>query len=200
MISLKQGGTLLLLVLLSLPSRLGATQAPFDIDLQELDRDKPAPPPKVGKTRVKKVIPAAAPPRVGKPRRTAADAAGFLHYTVEPGDHIFKILMARFSMSNEAAERLIPEIIRINDISNIKNLTIGRTLLIPGNGRQWHTARPAQRLATAAGPEAPGAASPRTGIPGKQAAPPKPAPVTVAPAATNPRRSRDRGNHQDSPD
>jgi hypothetical protein len=36
-------------------------------------------------------------------------------------------------MSNDRAEELLPEIIRINDISNIKNLQVGQKLLIPAS-------------------------------------------------------------------
>jgi hypothetical protein len=39
-------------------------------------------------------------------------------------------------MSNEAAERLIPEIARINHISNVKNLKVGQVLLIPTKGKE----------------------------------------------------------------
>lgn len=140
--TLKQGVTLVLLALLSLPSQLHAQPAPFEIDLKELDRQKPAvsakPEPK--KAEKGKRTPARAA-RTGKVPQTSADTSDYLRYTVKPGDHIFKILMVRFGMSNEAAERLIPEIIRINYISNIKKLAVGRTLLIPRKGQHEHAAR-----------------------------------------------------------
>lgn len=140
MISLKQPGTLLLLVLLSLPSQIFAAPAPFDLDLKELDRQEPASHKSEKKVQKTKSAPAA---RTGKERPTSADNSEPTRYTVQPGDHIFKILMVHFGMSNEAAERLIPEIARLNDISNIRHLTIGQTLLIPGKRQreQEHVAR-----------------------------------------------------------
>jgi len=69
--------------------------------------------------------------RKEKPPQRPTEEAGYVRYTVKPGDHIFKILMVNFGMSNDAAERLIPEIVRINHISNIRKLTVGETLLIP---------------------------------------------------------------------
>ena len=50
----KQGGTLLLLALLSLPAQLHAAQSPFDIDLKELDKGTPAVSPKAEKKTTKK--------------------------------------------------------------------------------------------------------------------------------------------------
>jgi len=151
----KQGGTLLLLALLSLPAQLHAAQSPFDIDLKELDRENPTVPPKAEKkktaTKAKKEAPTPTPAKSGKVQHKAAaptsEAEGeseYIRYTVKPGDHIFKILVARLGMSNEAAERLIPEIIRVNNITNIKRLTVGRTLLIPGKARQEHLAKSAR--------------------------------------------------------
>jgi hypothetical protein len=203
MISLKQGGTLLLLALLSLPSRLHAAPAPFDIDLKELERQKPAASPKPEKKKVQKGKKAPAETaRIGKARRSSADNPDYARYTVKPGDTIFKILMVRFGMSNEAAERLIPEIIRINNISNIKSLTVGRTLLIPSKGQQKRAARSAKKEKTPKTEEASEAAamlekalklegqgaagSPDVKTPGVHAAPPSEMenmPVAPAPAA-----------------
>jgi hypothetical protein len=156
--SLKQGGTLLLLALLSLPAQLLAAQSPFDIDLKELDRENPAVSPKAEKKKIvkkpKKEAPVAAPAKSAKVPKAAAPAGepesepGYIRYTVKPGDHIFKILVARLGLSNEVAERLIPEIIRVNKITNIKKLTVGRTLLIPDKARQEHLAKSAQPART----------------------------------------------------
>lgn len=162
MITLKQGTTLLLLALLSLPTSALAVPASFDIDLRELDRQQPVPAPKTVRKKVQKVKkkPAAA----AKPRSersvAAAEDRGYLRYTVRPGDHIFKILIVRFGMSNEAAERLIPEVARVNRLANIRRLTIGETLLIPGQGRHERPARSAksvrgQQRAEASRPAAP---------------------------------------------
>jgi hypothetical protein len=123
-----------------------AAPAPFGIDVKELDRKAPVEAPKAEKKKAKKAQ--SAPVAASKPvkvHREAGSEAGYTRYTVKPGDHIFKILVGRFGMSNETAERLIPEIIRVNDIPNIKALTVGRTLLIPSGGKQEHVAKSAQR-------------------------------------------------------
>jgi len=182
--SFKQGGTLLLLALLALPAQLHAAQSPFDIDLKELDRENPPVSPKVEKKekkqpkKAKKETPAAAPAKSPKVHKAATaneaeSESGYIRYTVKPGDHIFKILVARLGMSNEAAERLIPEIIRVNNITNIKKLTVGRTLLIPDKARQERLAKSAQ----------PGKVRHRREREAEAtAAPVPPAPVVVTPA------------------
>ena len=204
MITLKQGGSLLLLALLSLPSQKlnaappefaidvkeldqrdrqkpavpkktePAKKAPasFDLDVKELDRRKPAAASQPEKKKAKKVQKAekkaSASAASGKARTSAE---GAVPYTVKPGDHIFKILMGPFGMSNEAAECLIPEVIRINKIENIKKLRVGQTLLIPRKGD-------AERGETPSDKEK-----------GEKAAPapvPRPAPAPVAPAPAAP--------------
>ena len=209
---LKKGGALLLLALLSLPAQLHAA-SPFDIDIKELDRENKAVPPKTEKkktNKARKEVPAAAAVKSGKghaaARSTAANGGEgeYLRYTIKPGDHIFKILVGRFGMSNEAAERLIPEILRINKISNIRTLTVGHTLLIPGKGLQERLAKSAQQgknrhrkgreseavalPRAAAQPEAKGGAAPAPPIeiPLERMAPPPPpeaGKVASAPAA-----------------
>ncbi|HIJ94846.1 MAG TPA: LysM peptidoglycan-binding domain-containing protein [Desulfuromonadales bacterium] len=52
-------------------------------------------------------------------------------YTVKSGDHLFKILMRDFGLSNEEADVFIDEIRRENNIYDIKRLKIGQTILIP---------------------------------------------------------------------
>jgi hypothetical protein len=145
MMSLKQPGTLLLLVLLSLPSAVIAA-APFDLDLKELDRQEPAAHKSEKKVqKLKRTRTSAA--KGGN--ESSADNAEPTRYTVKPGDHIFKILEVHFGMSNEAAERLIPEIARLNNLSNVKQLTIGQTLLIPqrprNQERREHAARSGEK-------------------------------------------------------
>lgn len=130
MISLKQGGNLLILALLSLPSQIHAKVEPFDLDLKELQRMEPV----GGATSLKKSKPArrraSAPHARGAQKK--GDQGAVARYTVKRGDHIFKILMAHFGMSNAAAERMIPRILRINDIPDIRHLAVGQTILIPG--------------------------------------------------------------------
>lgn len=142
----------LLLALLSLPYQLHAAPPQYEIDLKELDRQKPAPAPKPAKKEAP--APRRAPAKKEARGETPRSAQGappssasgeYVRYTVKPGDHIFKILMLNFGMSNDAAERLIPEIVRINNISNIKALTVGRTLLIPTQGKQAASGRHARK-------------------------------------------------------
>ena len=140
MISLKQGGNLLLLALLCLPSQIHATAGPFDLDLKELERQEPAGPAKSQKKTRDAKKSSVAGAMSGKVRQIPADNSDAARYTVQPGDHIFKILVLHFGLSSEAAERLIPEIIHLNNISNIRRLTIGQTILIPGKVEQEHKA------------------------------------------------------------
>jgi hypothetical protein len=101
-------------------------------------------------------------------------------------------LVTRLGISNEAAERLIPEILRVNHITNIKKLTVGRTLLIPDKVRQEHLAKSAQPGRTRHKREheeevlsAPGTSAPIPAAPAQTAAktePSAPAPVLKTPA------------------
>ena len=52
-------------------------------------------------------------------------------YTVKSGDHLFKILMRDFGLSNEEADVVIDEIRRENNIYDIRRLKIGQTIMIP---------------------------------------------------------------------
>jgi hypothetical protein len=54
-----------------------------------------------------------------------------ISYTVKPGDHLFKILMRDYSLSNNEAESFIEEIKRENNIYDIKRLKIGQKITIP---------------------------------------------------------------------
>jgi len=98
-----------------------ATQEPYDIDLKELRR----PPLRRAKEQ--------RPPHGAKrPAPAAATAKGKnSSYTVRPGDHLFLILMQRYGLSNEAAEKLIPEIMRMNGIRKAESLSVGQQLTIP---------------------------------------------------------------------
>lgn len=98
-----------------------ATQEPYDIDLKELRR----PPLRRAKEqrpshRAKGPVPA-----------TATAKGKNSSYTVRPGDHLFLILMQRYGLSNEAAEKLIPEIMRMNGIRKAESLSVGQRLTIP---------------------------------------------------------------------
>jgi len=52
-------------------------------------------------------------------------------YTVKPGDHLFKILMRDYGLSNNEAESFIEEIKHENNIYDIKRLKIGQKISIP---------------------------------------------------------------------
>lgn len=52
-------------------------------------------------------------------------------YTVKQGDHLFKILMRDYGLSNNEAESFIEEIKRENNIYDIKRLKIGQKIIIP---------------------------------------------------------------------
>ena len=145
MITLKQSGNLLLLALLSLPSQIHAASGRFDIDLKELERQEPKTPEKSEKKKGQSLKKRASE---GGSEQKPTDNAETVRYTIQPGDHIFKILIVRFGMSNEAAERLVSEILRINNISNFKHLSIGQTILIPGKGQQERMAKTARKAKT----------------------------------------------------
>lgn len=200
MIGLKNPAPLLLLALVGLATAAHAA-APFELDLKELDRQNAAPEKPEKKKPAKAKKSTATHARAA--REEAASSGGVVRYTVKPGDHIFKILVSRFGMSNEAAERLIPEIIRLNNICDIRKLTVGQTLLIPKRGKTVHAARaheakpqpavkksePAAMPGTVARPEAvpsPALEAPARApeAPAPEAPMPAPPAVTQAPPAT----------------
>lgn len=99
----------------------GAAQESFDIELKEL-RPAPASNAKTPHhTRGSK----------SRPSGATARTEGSNLYTVRAGDHLFLILMKRYGLSNEAAERLIPEVMRLNGIRTPHGLTVGQRLIIP---------------------------------------------------------------------
>jgi hypothetical protein len=97
-----------------------AVGEPYDIDLKELRR----PPVRRAKEQ---------PPREPIESVSSTPNAGQENssYIVRYGDHLFLILMQRYGLSNEAAEKLIPEIMRLNGIKNPKGLLVGQRLTIP---------------------------------------------------------------------
>lgn len=69
------------------------------------------------------------------------------HYTVKPGDHLFKILIQNYGLSNSEAESVIEEIKTENNISNIRRLKIGQKITIPAIYRRADgTLKPIQPL------------------------------------------------------
>ena len=82
-------------------------------------------------------------------RKTVRSSAAVAHgesssYTVQPGDHLFLILMRQYGLSNDAAEHLIPEVMSINNIHNPRGLTRGMRLTIPLAARVNRIAEPAR--------------------------------------------------------
>jgi len=114
---------MLLAGILSSALAVDAAQEPYDIDLKELRRVPLRP--------AKKQLPAhhRLPKESISSTRTAKGKSS--SYTVRPGDHLFLILMQQYGLSNEAAEQLIPEIMRLNDIKKAERLSVGQRLIIP---------------------------------------------------------------------
>jgi len=104
-----------------------AADSRFEIDLKELPKAAAPLPAKSGHLPAKAVRKHA--PKASSVRHVATD--GNVRYTVKPGEHIFKILMRDFGLSNQQAERIIPEIARLNGIDDIRRLRVGQELLIP---------------------------------------------------------------------
>lgn len=102
-----------------------AAQENFEINLKEL-RPAPVGAAKTGQrsSRNPELNKTRKPPETGKTGESS-------FYIVRPGDHLFSILMRYYRLSNEAAERLIPEVMRLNNVSNPQGLTIGQRLTIP---------------------------------------------------------------------
>ena len=98
------------------PTQVRALDPRFELDTRILD---------------KTTEPAARERQGHKVRKSARPVAGMTDYTVREGDHIFKILMREYGLSNAEAEALIPEVKRLNGISDIRSIKAGRTLRIP---------------------------------------------------------------------
>jgi len=164
-----------LVILLSLcgPAWSLSADQSFEIEISDLDRSAPAAkksPEKPGKS-AKKPVPKR---RVSPGPPTARDLEGeFVTYTIRPGDHIYKVLTSRFGLSSERAEALIPRILRVNGIRDIRGLRIGQTIRIPAVGK----------IAAAFPPPA-GAAPPQT--PAAAPAIPKAGEAVPAPAVAAP--------------
>lgn len=98
----------------------------FELDPQTLAGPKsPAKPQQAKRKR---------PSRTRGHRSPSTSAKGGV-YTVKPGDHLFKILMRDYGLSNNEAESFIEKIKRENNIYDIKRLKIGQKINIPSVGR-----------------------------------------------------------------
>ncbi|MDD2271840.1 MAG: LysM domain-containing protein [Desulfuromonadaceae bacterium] len=141
-----------LAVIALVPVTGGAAQNEFDLDLRELRHGWVAPPqhnqqsPAPASLEIDlKELRKIAPPLTAKPTRNphnTAPAAGTdtaaAHgsgqesiHVVLPGEHLFIILMKYYGLSNQAAELLIPEVMRLNGVTSPKALKIGQRLRIP---------------------------------------------------------------------
>jgi hypothetical protein len=132
---LARTATLVLLLSLCGPAWSWSAGQSFEIEISDLEKGAPAAkkaPEKPGKS-AKKTVPKR---RVSPGPPTSRDLEGvFVTYTIRPGDHIYKVLTSRFGLSSERAEALIPRILRINGIRDIRGLQIGQTIRIPAVGK-----------------------------------------------------------------
>src|SRR6185369_4360922 len=89
----------------------------FELDTQTLEGSKSIPksPRKHEKRNTRRSIGISA---------TASDQSRF--YTVKQGDHLFKILMREYGLSNDEAEAFVEEIRNENNINDIRHLMVGQ--------------------------------------------------------------------------
>lgn len=93
----------------------------FELDPQAISGLKSTPRPL--KTRGKRTP--------GTPAKSVSTPPKGAVYTVKPGDHLFKILIRDYGLSNSEAESFIEEIKRENNIYDIKRLKVGQKITIP---------------------------------------------------------------------
>ncbi|UTG92568.1 LysM peptidoglycan-binding domain-containing protein [Geobacter sulfurreducens] len=178
------------LLLMAISATASASATSFELDVKDLQTVAPA------KRAPKRKAPAPAASAETKRDTVPAETKrGVSRYTVKPGDFIFKILMREYGLSNAAAEALIPEIQRINNLRSITRLSVGQTILIPLEGpraavrvqefgERRETAEPAATVAVAPPTEpSPQVVESGPAPPSEQAAPP----VTEAAAPVPPR-------------
>ncbi|MDD3293731.1 MAG: hypothetical protein PHG20_03495 [Geobacteraceae bacterium] len=174
------------LISISCAAQSWCAEQSFELDLSELEKKAPAaekPSRNTGRQVKKNVKKGAGKKHAAPAPPTAEDLRGeFVNYTIRPNDHIYKVLTTRFGLTSERAEALIPRILRVNGIRNIRGLRIGRTIRIPvleGMSVPAASVKPAVPPATPAVPSSPGpSAAPAT------VAPPAPSPVEGAPEKT----------------
>jgi hypothetical protein len=64
-------------------------------------------------------------------KQAGRPVAGMSEYTIKPRDHIYLILVKEYGLTSAEAEALIPEVRRMNGVTNIRRLQIGQVLKIP---------------------------------------------------------------------
>lgn len=94
----------------------------FELDAESLTQAKSVK--KSSKTRRKL-------PRHNSVRKSSRFLTQNSSYIVKPGDHLFKILMRDYGLTNNEAESFIEEIKRENNIYDIKRLKVGQKISIP---------------------------------------------------------------------
>jgi len=99
-------------------------QAPYDINLKELRQS----PPRRKKTPQRKHAAKTALP--SEPAANVLPKDGSI-YTVQPGDFPLLILIRHYGLSQTAAEHMVPQVMRLNDLRNPRKLTVGQRLIIP---------------------------------------------------------------------
>jgi LysM repeat protein len=105
------------LALLSVsPMQSYAIEPKFELNPQVLDK-KYAMPPSRAQAKVEPVSPG--------PRET------MLRYKVKPGDDLYKVLSREYGVSGDRAEALVQSIKRLNHLSDIRNLQVGSTIMVP---------------------------------------------------------------------
>ena len=126
------------------PQTQPSQSATGEIDLKELRKIAPPQPAKPAHR-----TPVATDP---EPAKATGSRQESIH-VVQPGEHLFLILMKHYGLSNSAAERLIPEVMSLNGISSPKGLKVGQRLRIPLPAKADR--RSASRAAPTTGPPAP---------------------------------------------
>lgn len=125
---MKQQTVLAILVMFSIASWAGtgnSAQENFEINLKDL---RTAP---VDTGNIQKQRPRRSDAAQAQSLSVKAKSEGSSSYTARPGDNLFIILMRHYNLSNEAAERLVPEVMHLNSIHNPQALSIGQRLIIP---------------------------------------------------------------------
>ncbi|OGR29945.1 MAG: hypothetical protein A2X79_06535 [Desulfuromonadaceae bacterium GWB2_53_15] len=100
----------------------------FELDVHTLDGPKPSlkSSPKNEKRAVRT--------RTNKPKEGSGSRGDI--YVVKQGDHLFRILMRDYGLTNDEAEALVEEIRRENNIYDIRRLKIGQKIVIPSVPRK----------------------------------------------------------------
>lgn len=128
----------LVILTISVASAHGAIDSRFELDPQSLGVSQPEPVRQKKETQPPK-------PRVSRVSRPATGE--YSSYTIKPGDNLFKILMRDYGLTNSEAESFIEVVRRENKITDIRNLKVGSTVIIPPPPRKSKQAKVSQKRA-----------------------------------------------------